>query len=163
MELERGEVVELNRPGIRHGVVCGNVTWLLGTFVRQQRAGCVVSNDAGLIVGRDPDTVYRPDVFLYAGTIQYEDLERRGSAQPPMLVVEVLSPPDRYSRIMRHVEHYLEMGAPLVWVIDPESLNVTVRRPGERPGILETGDELTGFDSLADLRIAVADLFRLPE
>ena len=64
-ELDRGRVVEMSRPGIRHGVVCANVSFMLVAFTRQRNRGIVISNDAGLIVERDPDSVFGPDVFLY--------------------------------------------------------------------------------------------------
>jgi Uma2 family endonuclease len=43
-ELERGKVIEMPPPGVRHGVVCGNVGWILNGFVRQRNQGYVCSN-----------------------------------------------------------------------------------------------------------------------
>jgi Uma2 family endonuclease len=56
-ELVRGEVVEVPRPGERHCLVCGNVTGVLGNYLRQRRRGRVLPNNAGIILARDPDTV----------------------------------------------------------------------------------------------------------
>src|SRR4051812_760928 len=56
-ELERGEIVEISRPGERQGVVCGNAVGILGSYTRQRRRGYVCSNDIGLILEREPDTV----------------------------------------------------------------------------------------------------------
>src|ERR1700737_2613474 len=35
-ELERGEVVEMSRPGERHGYICGNTSRILGNFTFQR-------------------------------------------------------------------------------------------------------------------------------
>src|SRR5207249_3210009 len=64
-ELDRGEVVEMSRPGERHGFVCLNVGRLLGNYTYQRRQGYACSNDTGLILQRDPDTVRGPDLVLY--------------------------------------------------------------------------------------------------
>jgi Uma2 family endonuclease len=39
--------------------------------------------------------------------------------KPPLLCVEVLSPDDRWSRVIASVGDYQTMGVPCVWVIDP--------------------------------------------
>ena len=59
-ELVRGEVVEVSRPGERHGFVCLNVGRILGNYTFQRRKGYACSNDTGLILERDPDTVRGP-------------------------------------------------------------------------------------------------------
>jgi Uma2 family endonuclease len=64
-ELEAGEVVEMSRPGIRHCLVCANVAGILRNYAVQRRKGFVCSNDPGLIVKRDPDTVRGPDVLFF--------------------------------------------------------------------------------------------------
>jgi Uma2 family endonuclease len=40
-------------------------------------------------------------------------------SKPPLLCVEVLSPDDRWSRVIVSVGDYHSMGVPCVWVIDP--------------------------------------------
>ena len=64
LELVRGEVIELPAPTKPHGVVCVNVAFVLSTYARQRRKGYVTSNDAGVILERDPYTVRGPDVAL---------------------------------------------------------------------------------------------------
>src|SRR6266404_889945 len=55
-ELERGEVVEVSRPGERHGFVCLNVGAILRNYTFQQRKGYACGNDTGVLLERDPDT-----------------------------------------------------------------------------------------------------------
>src|SRR3954452_24757510 len=90
-ELERGEVVEVSRPGERHGYVCLNVGAILRNYTFQQRKGYACSNDTGLLLERDPDTVRGPDVVVYAQARRFDDLTPRYSDRLPTLAVEVLS------------------------------------------------------------------------
>ncbi len=39
--------------------------------------------------------------------------------KPPLMCVEVLSPDDRWNRVIASVSDYQMMGVPCVWVIDP--------------------------------------------
>jgi hypothetical protein len=65
-ELERGEVVEMPSPGELHGVICFLIVRLLGNDVFQRGKGYLCSNDTGLLVEHDPDTVRGPDIMLFA-------------------------------------------------------------------------------------------------
>ena len=161
-ELECGKVIEMPPPGLRHGVVCGNVGWILNGFVRQRNRGYVCTNDAGVVLETDPDTVRGIDVTLYDESMPYEDLTTRYAIDLPKLAIEVLSPDDRPGRMTRRVSQFLHKGIPLVWIVDPEDRDVTVYRPGREPYVLGEQDEITGVDILPDFRCRVADLFRMP-
>jgi Uma2 family endonuclease len=55
-----------------------------------------------------------PDICVYA-----EEPEEQVFETPPLLVVEVLSPEDRMSRMQRKMEDYYGMGCRNVWILDP--------------------------------------------
>jgi Uma2 family endonuclease len=162
-ELVRGEVIELPPPMKLHGVVAANVGWVLGNYTRQRRKGYITSNDSGVILERDPDTVRGPDVALYEDAQKFADLHPKYGEVPPRLAVEVLSPNDRADRITRKMMDYLRNGVALVWLIDPEARLVTVYRPDGPPYEVKETEELTGNAVLPDFRCKVADFFYLPE
>src|SRR5262249_31137378 len=143
-EFERGRVVEVSRPGELHGVVCGNVVWVLNSYVRQRRKGYVCGNDMGIIWGRDPDVVRGPDGGFYDVAPRLEALNPKYSEEVPHLAVEVLSPTDRITSATRRVTQFLKWGVPLVWLLDPEERTVTVFRPDRPPEVIEADQELTG-------------------
>ena len=161
-ELEHGEVVEMSRPGKRHGFVCANVVRILGNYTFQRKKGYVCSNDTGSIVERDPDTVRGPDVMLFEDAASYAELEVKFGTEPPVLAVEVLSPNDSIGQVMRRVLEQINFGVRLVWVLDPEERNVMVCRPGQQPALVEEDAELTGDGVLPEFRCRVAELFTLP-
>lgn len=161
-ELERGKVVEVSRPGEVHGVVCGNVVWILGGYIRQRRKGYICANDTGIIWECDPDTVKGPDVFFYDNNRAFGELNPKWTEEVPALVVEVRSPNDRMSKISRRISQFLLWGVPLVWLVDPEDQTVTIYRRDRPHEVLESDHELTGDGVLPDFRCGVAEFFFMP-
>ncbi|MGI0496401.1 Uma2 family endonuclease [Limnospira platensis] len=77
---------------------------------------------------------------------------RRGFAPLcPDFVVELRSPTDSLSELRQKMGEYLENGARLGWLIDPQNRRVEIYRPqqeievGEDPTELSGGDVLPGF------------------
>ena len=112
-ELERGKVVEMPPPGLRHGVICANVGWVLNGFVRQRNQGYVCTNDTGVILETDPDTVRGIDVALYDESVPYDQLTPKYATSLPQLAVEVLSPDDRPGKTTRRGRSFY--GRALPW------------------------------------------------
>jgi Uma2 family endonuclease len=137
LELDNGRVVEMPSPGRRHGTVCGLTTRLLGNYTFTRGGGSVATNDSGLIVRRNPDTVRGPDIMLFLTAATFDDIPAGPADETPALVVEVLSPSDNMTRTLRRVRQYHGRGVPLVWLIDPEERTVHVYRPDEFPKVLE--------------------------
>lgn len=131
-ELERGEVIELSRPGKLHGFICANVAGMLGNFTFARKKGYVCANNAGIVVERDPDTVRGPDITLFEDVASIEEVEEKWGETPPCLSVEVLSPNDTSSKLIQRIREQIAFGVALIWVIDPEARTVTVlsARPG---------------------------------
>src|SRR5262249_26305765 len=119
-ELERGKVVEMPPPSKYHGFVCSNVNRILGVYASQTKGGYPCSNDSGIQVEDDPDTVRGPDISFYVDDQTADTMERKYAVEPPRLVVEVLSPNDQQSRTNKRISQFLMRGVPLVWLVDPE-------------------------------------------
>ena len=159
LELVRGKVVEMSRPGERHCLVCGNVVWALNNYVRLRKRGRVLSNDPGILVERDPDTVRGPDVALFDDVKPYDQLNPKFAEGMPTLVVEVLSPNDRVGKVTRRIGEYLRAKVRLVWIIDPEERDVAVHRPGHPSEVFDGEQVLVGYDILPELACPLSDLF----
>jgi Uma2 family endonuclease len=161
-ELERGEIVEMPSPGELHGVVCGLVAYLLWRYIFQRGKGYLCTNDTGLLVEREPDTLRGPDIMLFDESRRLDQMSRKYTAHIPKLVVEVRSPNDQPTKMTRRVGQYLQRGVGLVWLVDPEVRSVTVCRADRFPRVLDEAEELTGEELLPDLRLRVAELFAVP-
>ncbi|MGL6095026.1 MAG: Uma2 family endonuclease, partial [Fimbriiglobus sp.] len=160
-ELEAGEVVEMQPPGEIHGLLCAWITHMMWEFALRRGSGRVLSNDTGLVVRRAPDTVRGPDIMFFLSSRRLEDASPRHVTDVPDLVTEVFSPNDRAGRLNHRIEQYHQSGVPLVWVVYPEDLTVSVYRPGEFPKTLDETDDLTGNGVLPDFRCRVSDFFEL--
>ena len=161
-ELIRGEVVEVSRPTKPHGRVCFRVGFFLELYAERIGSGYVVSNDSGIAIGDDPDSVLGPDVAYFTDANKFEDMHPKWGEVPPVLAVEISSPNDRPGRMNAKIQEYLTNGVKVVWQVDYEERNVTVYRPNKTMEVVRESDELTGGDDLPGLVIKVADIFKLP-
>jgi Uma2 family endonuclease len=87
-----------------------------------------------------------PDVAVYLS----EPAEQVFTT-PPFLVIEVLSPEDRWSRLTRKLDDYSGMGCANIWIIDP------VRSKAcryESQAVCEVHDALRTLDSRIALELA---------
>jgi len=160
-ELEDGRIVEVPPPKHLHGVVCWLVAHILGNHLAP-RGGYVVTNDAGLIVKRRPDTVRGPDLMAFVTRPDFAEIKSVYWEITPDLIVEVLSPTDRPGKTDRRVKQYLKRGIPLVWVVDPEDRNVIVYAQNQESKTLDETDELTGDGILPGFACKVGDFFAWP-
>lgn len=158
-ELVKGRIVAMTPPGFRHGKVCARVARVVGNHVEEYDLGHVVSNDAGVVTERAPDSVRGPDVAFY----RYERLPRdaRIEGYPPVapdLVIEVLSPHDRWNRVLAKVAEYLEAGVAVVGVLDPERRRLDLYQADAPVQVLMESDTLALPAILGDFRLAVGRL-----
>lgn len=161
-ELERGEVIEMSRPGELHCLVCANITRILGNYTFQRRKGYVLSNDVGIVWERNPDTVRGPDVVLYNHSRRYQELNPKFCEDIPALAVEVKSPNDRMNKITRRISQFLQWGVALIWLLDPEDRTIAIYRRDRPAEVLEEHEEVIGDGILPDFRCRVADFFYMP-
>src|SRR5213082_3062093 len=129
VELVRGILVVREPAGYRHGRVSMNLAFLLSKHVEGTAAGQVVSGDTGFKLASDPDTVRAPDVAFIRRERLPHPQTRGFPALGPDLVVEVLSPDSRPGETLAKIGDWLEGGARLVWVIDPERRTASVYCP----------------------------------
>jgi Uma2 family endonuclease len=160
-ELIRGEVIEVSRPRIPHGLICARIVYRLEQYAEKCGRGYVTCNDAGVVLREDPATVVGPDVAYFTDVNRFEDLHPKWGDRPPVLAVEVSSPTDRPGKINTKIREYLTNGVKVVWQVDYEERNVTIHRPEKTLEIIPESGLLTGGDDLPNLEISVADLFRL--
>jgi Uma2 family endonuclease len=162
LELVRGEVIELPSPTKIHGTVCNNIAVELTLHARRRRKGYVATNDSGVILERDPDTVRGPDVGLYEDAERFRELHPKYGEAPPVLAVEVLSPSDTFKRIDKKIKQYPHSGIKVVWIVDLEERTISVYRAGGEWHTITADQKLTGDPELPGFQCRVADLFLLP-
>jgi Uma2 family endonuclease len=143
-ELVAGELRSRSLAGWREGAVAGE---LLGA-------------STGFLLARDPDTVRAPDIaFLGKDRLQGEMPEEAFWPGAPDLAVEVLSPGDTTSEVDEKVGAWLDAGASMVWVVNPQWRTVTVYRSATEIKTLTENEELDGEDVVPGFHCRVGDIF----
>ena len=161
-ELVNGVIVDLPLGSARHGMICALAAYRLTEYVVRRGHGYVCSNNTGWVAARDPATVLRPDLMLFAENVPFAQLKEKFADRPPELVIEVLSPSDNFNKVIVRLGQYLRSGVGWVWLLDPEVRSVSVHRRGEDPLALDETEELAGEFAPPEFRCRVADLFSPP-
>jgi Uma2 family endonuclease len=74
--------------------------------------------------------------------------------------VEVVSPSDTFSDVMKKAQSYIAAGVRLVWVVDPETKQAHVFRPGKAMVTLAAQEALSGEDVLPGFALPLTEIFR---
>jgi len=78
----------------------------------------------------------------------------------PDFVIELRSPSDPLTPLEARMREYLENGARLGWLIDPEERKVQVHRPGGPPEVLDRSDRLSGDPELPGFVLDLRSIWR---
>jgi Uma2 family endonuclease len=107
-----GEIRERNVGKYEHARVQALLTRWFGNH--EQEWGVQVVTEQRVQVS--PTRVRIPDVALLTLGPQPDVI-----VDPPLLVIEILSPDDSYSDTQERAQDYREMGVETVWIIDPKT------------------------------------------
>jgi Uma2 family endonuclease len=159
-ELIKGEVVPMNMPAPRHGQICSQVAYLLRRFLEEHALGHVVSNDAGIITDRGPDTVRGADLAFYSySRVPPGPMPEGYLPVVPELVFEVRSPGDRWSEVLSKVAEYLRAGIGVVCVLDAQTERAHLYFSDQDPQTLTADQEFVLPGVLGAFRVPVRRFF----
>jgi Uma2 family endonuclease len=155
-ELLGGELVEIPGPNVQHGLIISKLFLSLGSFLAANSSGKVLTN---LAFELNPKSASIPDL-AYVSTERLPGIDSsKAFPGAPDLVIEVMSPNDKWSAVSAKVQLYQHAGAKLVWVIDPFDRGVTVYRLDHPRRLLLLDDELNGEDVIPGFKLPVRTLF----
>ncbi len=158
-DLVKGVIIHRSPTEYSHGRIVGNFSAILQAFVSQHKLGEVLVGQVGIYTARRPDTVRGADVAY----ISNERLARVQSSSyldvAPELVVQVLSPDDRWGELMDKLSEYFAVGVQVVWVADPKTQSVYVYHAPNKVQHFSAEDALPGGEVLPGFDVPVAELF----
>jgi Uma2 family endonuclease len=155
-ELDEGELVVMPPPGFRHGMVQRAVAVALDQAARRAGSGMVVT-ECGFRLA--PDVVQAPDVAFVREERRAQIPLDRYCEFGPDLAVEILSPDDNAARLQRKIGKYLAAGTSVVWILDPETVTVTLYRKSGAFRTLTAEDPIDAPELLPGFSIPVRTLF----
>jgi len=161
LELIEGVPHEMPPSGIDHGDYQAILHLELAIFVRKNQLGRTYVSDAGFVMTRNPDTVLVPDVsFVSKERLPNGQRGPIGFAPfAPDIAIEVVSPSNTESEILRKTGLYLAGGVRAVWLVRPEQRTVTVFAPDAPERILQIDEALDGGDILPGFSLPLSDIF----
>jgi Uma2 family endonuclease len=81
-----------------------------------------------------------PDISIYpklAIDWRHDEVKK---TEPPLMVIEILSPKQSLDEVVRKADAYLEGGVQSCWVVQPVLETIAVLLPGEKPKVYSTGE-----------------------
>ncbi len=158
-ELIDGRIVTMSPTGAEHGMIEFRLGGALQSFVLQQNKGWVMGGEVGVYTRRNPDRVRGGDI-IFVSNIRSEKRPGQGFLEfAPDLIVEIMSPSDRWQDMQKKLEEYFHIGVGQVWVVEPANRAVSVYCSVTEIERLGDGDTLRGEHALAGFEMPVADLF----
>jgi Uma2 family endonuclease len=158
-ELVRGELEHMAPVNNDHGSTVMDLGYLIVGFVKANRLGKVYT-EVGFMLSTNPDTLRAPDIAFVAAD-HLPARNRKGFVKDviPDLVVEVVSPSDRFADMQRKIREYREAGVKLIWLVDPESETVTAYHPSGDIHVYSGDQAVPGEDVLPGFSFTPAELF----
>lgn len=155
-ELSEGEIVDMGTTGYRHGEVQRKLERVFILFLEQNKLGKTYSNTGFRLAEK---TVRAPDV-AFLPLSKLPPVIDGAIPLPPDLAIEVISPTDDWSQIIKKIREYQEAKVPLIWLVDPYMPCVFLfHQTDTYPTILKLEDDLDGEDVVPGFKLNVKDLF----
>jgi Uma2 family endonuclease len=158
-ELVDGRIVPMAPTGGEHGRVEVRLGSRLEIFVRQKGIGWVVGGEVGIYTHRNPDTVRAADIAFISKERAPDGPPKGFMDVSPDLIVEIISPNDRWQDMRRKLSEYFSIGVQQVWIVEPETHSALVYRSVADITTLTESDTLIGDGPLAGFKLPVADIF----
>ena len=161
LELVEGEIIEMSKPTIRHGVMTMRLSVKIANYVDENDLGWVTAAETGFIVGRSPagrSTVRGLDIAFISKAKMPDPLPSKLFELAPDLAVEVISPGNQTVDTHKKIRELLGAGTSLIWIVYDETRTVVVYTAAGAI-ICEESDTLSGGDALPGFEVRVGDIF----
>ncbi|NJL57046.1 Uma2 family endonuclease [bacterium] len=148
LRLERtaqGELIAMSPAGSESGRQNLSLSAQLWQWNQQAKLGVAFDSSAGFTL---PNGAIRSPDAAWIEKTRWERLtpEQRRKFAPlcPDFVLELKSPSDELSTLQAKLQEYMDNGAQLGWLIDPETQQVSCYRPGQTVQVCDRPDTLSG-------------------
>jgi Uma2 family endonuclease len=154
LQLERtaqGELIAMAPSGSETGYYNADISGQLWQWNRKRQEGITFDSSAGFTLPngaiRSPDAAW-----IEISRWQAIPPQQRRKFAPicPDFVIELKSPSDDLSILQAKLTEYIENGARLGWLIDPENRQVFCYRPQQLPELFNNPRYLSGEDVLLE-------------
>jgi Uma2 family endonuclease len=156
VELTNGRISIVGPSDIVSSEISSRLIAFLFAWVNPRRLGRVFDSAGGFIL---PDSnLTAPDVSFVRAARLLQSPRYFGELVPD-LVVEIKSQSDRIKPLVSKIINFVELGAVIGILIDPDEETVTVYRHQGEPTILNNGDILTLPELFPGWELAISELW----
>ena len=158
-ELIDGRIVSMSPTGGEHARIEIQLGVELELFVRQRKLGWILVGEVGIYTQRAPDRVRGADVAFISRQRVPEGPPKGFLEAVPELVVEIVSPTDRWQDMRQKLEEYFAAGVDWVWVVEPENRAVLVYGSPTDMRQFTEAEKLMGEGVFEGFSVNIAELF----
>ena len=156
LELVDGKIILTGPSDIVSSEIGLEFGRLLLNWVKPRKLGRVFESSGGFILPNSNLTA--PDVsFVVADRLKQS--KRYFAELVPDLVVEIKSQSDRLQPLREKILSFIELGAKVGILIDPDKGTVTIYTPTAEPVVLRDGDMISIPELLPGWEVRVAELW----
>jgi Uma2 family endonuclease len=145
----RGDIIIMAPTGAETGNRNSEITRQLGNWTKRDGTGAAFDSSTGFKLpngaDRSPDGSWVRKSRL--ATLTHEE-KLRFLPLCPDFVIELLSPTDTLAATQAKMDEYIDNGARLGWLLDPETRSVHVYRPGATVTVLQSAREISAAPEL---------------
>lgn len=156
LELQEGNILIMSPSDIESSEIGAQLIFLLKLWINPRKLGRIFDSSGGFIM---PNTDLRAPDVSFVSASRLKRTVRDFAQLVPDLVVEIKSKNDRISKLEDKVKLFLELGARVGILINPDELSVCVYRPNGDVTVLTGEDKLTIDELFPGWEVAISELW----
>ena len=156
LELVDGKIIIMGPSDIVSSEIGLEFGRLLLNWVKPRKLGRVFESSGGFIL---PNSDLRAPDVSFVVAYRLKQSKRYFAELVPDLVVEIKSQSDRLKPLREKIQSFIELGAKVGILIDPDKRTVTLYTPTAEPVVLRDGDTISIPELLPGWEIAVSELW----
>ena len=154
-----GKIIQKPMPKGKHSTIQGELTTTINSILKPQKIARAFPELRCTFGGRS--TV--PDVTVFT----WERIPRDDNGEisdsflaAPDWTIEILSPGQSHTKVVKNILHCLDNGTQLDWLIDPDEQLILVYFPQQKPAFFEAAADVLPVPSFAKaFELTLGELF----
>jgi Uma2 family endonuclease len=154
-----GQIIQKPMPQGRHSIIQGKLSTEIELKLERQSIATAFP-ELRCTFG-DRSTI--PDIAVFEHhriPVNAEDEIENTFAIPPDWTIEILSPGQSPTKVLKNINHCLAYGSQMGWLIDPEEKSVMVIHGGQRLEVIDEPSQVLPVPTFAgEIVLTIADIF----
>lgn len=153
------EIIQKPMPQGKHSIIQAEFVTTVNAVVKPQKIACAFPELRCTFSGRS----IVPDVSIFAW--ERIPMDENGDVanvftSAPDWAIEILSPEQSQTKVVKKILHCLKNGTSMVWLVDPDDRSVIAYPPGKQPELFDEEQQQLPVPSLVSgYQLTVGQLF----